>query len=272
LATVKDNRVKSLLLGLLLALAVPLAAASTQTLDRVVAIVDDDIILASELEERLAQVRENIQRAGQTMPEEQLRREVLDMMILESLQLQMAERAGLRISDEQLNSAMARIASQNNMSLPEFRRALEMSGHSYEMAREQIRHEMMMQQVQRGSVSQRIQITPQEVDNFLASEEGRQYISPEYRLAHLLVPVPSDAGSNTIAHAERRAEELARELRQGADIDSLRVGDIQGGDLGWAQDRTAAHPVYRAARGAGQGRGIRAAAQRQRLSRGENGG
>ena len=149
--------------------------AATQILDQVVAIVDDDVIMASELRERLAAVTESLKaRAIELPPEDELVRETLDRLILESIQIQKGARVGVRISDAQLNGAMGRIAAQNRMSLEEFSQRLEAEGQSYVDMREQVRREMILQRIQSGNVNQRIQITPQEVDNFLATEEGQK--------------------------------------------------------------------------------------------------
>lgn len=208
--------------------------ADVKILDEIVAIVDDNIILRSELEDRLEQVRANIAQSGQDIPEERIRREVMDMMILENIQMQMAERVGLRINDEQLNAAMARIAAQNNMTLDQFRQALNASGTSYAAAREQIRREMVLQQVQRGNVNQRIQITDQEIANYLESDEGRNRTAPEYHFAHILVSIPGDASAAQRERAEAQAQKIYQALQQGRDIDPLLKADnVRASDLGW---------------------------------------
>ena len=232
------NKRQTTLLAALFALCLStVARAETQWLDRIVAIVDDSVILASELEGRVATIEQNIARAGQQAPpQEQLRKEVLDILILESIQLQMADRVGLRIDDEQLNQAVARVAAQNKMTLPQFRQALIDSGASYNEVREQIRREMLLQRVQMGNVNQRIQITDQEVSNYLESEEGRARTSPEYRLAHLLIPVDSDANDAQRNAALQRAKQLSERLRQGADYQALAQGGIKANDLGWRKE------------------------------------
>ena len=208
--------------------------AEVEVLDEIVAIVDDNIILSSELDQRLQQVRANIAQSGQDIPEERIRREVMDIMILESLQLQMADRVGLRISDEQLSAAMARIAAQNNMSLEQFRTALNQSGTSYNAAREQIRREMLLQQVQRGNVNQRIQITDQEIANYLESDEGRKRTAPEYHFAHILVATASDAGPSEIKRARQQADKIYKTLASGEDIEPLlKAENVNPTDLGW---------------------------------------
>jgi peptidyl-prolyl cis-trans isomerase SurA len=232
------NKLKTPLLASLCMLLFSMAChAETQWLDRIVAIVDEDIILASEVDERLTSVQQNIARSGQQgPPEEQLRREILDLLILENIQLQMADRVGLRIDDEQLTAAVGRVAAKNNMTLEQFRQALLDSGASYRDVREQIRREMLLQRVQMGNVNQRIQITDQEVTNYLNSEEGRARTSPEYRLAHLLVPVASDASDADRERARQQAQQLAAKLRKGADYTSLAQGSVNASDLGWRRE------------------------------------
>ena len=136
--------------------------AATEILDQVVAIVDDDVIMSSELRERVVAVTENLSARGIALPpEDELIRETLDRLILESIQLQIGNRVGVRISDAQLNEALVRIAGQNRFTLDQFRQALEQRGQSYGAMREQVRKEMIIQRVQAGNVNQRIQITEQ---------------------------------------------------------------------------------------------------------------
>ncbi|WP_052763430.1 peptidylprolyl isomerase [Spongiibacter sp. IMCC21906] len=229
-------RVSHVLMIALMAIMSSFANADVQWLDRIAAIVDDDVILISELDNRLQTVKNNIQRAGQTAPpDDQLRKEILDMLILESIQLQMANRVGLRIDDEELNQAVTRIAAQNNMSLEQFRQALISNGSSYLELREQVRREMIIQRVQAGNVNQRIQVTEQEVDNYLKSEEGQARTSPDYRLAHVLIPVPSDASEAQRKQAKAKAEAVAKALRNGASYEN--VNGVQGSDLGWRKQQ-----------------------------------
>ena len=215
------------------------AQSATEVLDQVVAIVDDDIVMASELRERIAAVNESIATRGiQAPPEDQLIRETLDRLILENIQLQKGQRVGVRISDAQLNSAMQRIAAQNRMTLDQFRQALEQQGQSYGAMREQVRREMIIQRVQGGNVNQRIQITDQEVDNFLATEEGQKMAQPEYHIVHALLAIPPDASAAEVASAEAHVEKLAKRIRNGESFEgvvSSSTGQyaFSGGDLGW---------------------------------------
>ena len=219
--------------------AVPLAHAATEMLDQVVAIVDDDIVMASELRERIAAVNESLQARGvKAPPEDELIRETLDRLILENIQLQKGQRVGVRISDAQLNSAMQRIAAQNRMTLDDFRQALEQQGQSYAAMREQVRREMIIQRVQGGNVNQRIQITDQEVDNYLATEEGQKMAQPEYHMVHALLAISPGASDAEVAAAEAHVEALVTRIRRGESFEGVVSGSsgkytFSGGDLGW---------------------------------------
>lgn len=210
-----------------------------EMLDQVVAIVDDDVIMASELRERVQSITQTLQTRGAELPpEDVLIRETLDRLILESLQLQLAQRVGVRISDAQLNAAMERVAAQNRMSLEEFRQALEAQGESFTAMREQVRREMLIQQVQRGNVNQRIQLSEQEVENFLESSEGQKLVQPEYRVLHALLPLDSEASEAEVQAAREHVQSLLRRIRAGEDFGEVVSASsgkytFTGGDLGW---------------------------------------
>lgn len=228
-----NMRLLKLLTATLLMVLAPLTQAETKWLDKIVAIVDDDIILASELDTRIESIQANIQRSGKEgPPPEQLRKEVLDLLILENIQLQLANRYGLRIEDEELNAAVARIAASNNLTLAQFQQALTASGASYLAVREQISKEMILQRVQMGNVNQRIQISDQEIQSFLKSEEGRQRTAPEYHFSHVLIPVASDASSAERQKAESLATSLSTKMRAGKNIDNANNA-FNISDLGW---------------------------------------
>ncbi len=233
--------IKNTLLGACLTaltLIGPVAQAETEMLDQVVAIVDDDVIMASELRERLQGIRDNIAAQGiEEPPEDVLIRETLDRLILESIQVQKGARVGVRISDAQLNSAVQRIAAQNGMSLEQFLGALESQGQSYEALREQIRQEMIIQRVQQGNVNQRIEITEQEVENFLATEEGQKLTQPEYQILHALLALSPGASADEAARVEAYANKVLGEIRGGTPFDQAVSAPgpykFSGGNLGW---------------------------------------
>ena len=214
--------------------------ADVQPLDRVVAIVDTDVVMQSQLDQRVREVQQTIAKRGDSLPPEHvLDQQVLERLIIENIQLQIGDRSGIRITDEELNQAVGTIAQRNNMSLEQFRVALERDGLSYEDAREQIRREMIISRVRQRRVAERIQVSDQEVENFLASESGKMQLSVEYRLANILIRVPDAASAGEIQAADRRAQELYQQLQQGADFAQLAIASsasetaLEGGNMGW---------------------------------------
>jgi peptidyl-prolyl cis-trans isomerase SurA len=238
-------------LWLALSLLLPTAqgVAETQILDSVVAIVEDDVIMSSELRDRLDMLRASIEAAGGEMPSQEVMvRETLDRLVLESIQLQMGQRAGVRISDAQLNAALTSIAGQNRMSLEQFSVQLERSGKSYQQLREDVRRELVIQRVQGGNVNQRIQISEQEVDNFLESEEGREMTAEEYHLIHALLPVAEDSDAATEQAALDHVTRLHKRIEAGEPFESVISSSgsdyvFTGGDLGWRK-RTALPSLF----------------------------
>lgn len=146
-------------------------APSRQTLDRIVAVVNDDAIMHSELEERVAQARNQIARQQQEVPSDRvLREQVLDRMIVEEIQLQLARDANLSVDDTELNGQVRAIAEANGMTLDQFADALEADGLSLSVVRDQVRREMMMRQLQQRQVASRVNISEREVDRFVEQE------------------------------------------------------------------------------------------------------
>lgn len=217
------------------------AQAAPVSIDHVVAVVDDDILMDSELQLRIGEVKRQ-NRGAQLPAATVLRTQVLERMILESIQLQMADRGGIRIADTELNNAIRRIASQNQMSLSEFRQAMESEGVSFTLARDQIRNEMRVSRVQRFQVGERIQITDQDVDYFLASDLGKLASAAEYRIGHILIAVPSQASPADLQKAEKQAHGIVANLRSGADFQQTAIAQsngrnaLKGGDLGWRKE------------------------------------
>jgi peptidyl-prolyl cis-trans isomerase SurA len=214
--------------------------ADVQPLDRVVAIVDTDVVMQSQLDQRVREVQQTIAKRGDSLPPEHvLGQQVLERLIIENIQLQIGDRSGIRITDEELNQAVGTIAQRNNLSLEQFRAALERDGLSYEDAREQIRREMIISRVRQRRVAERIQVSDQEVENFLESESGKMQLSVEYRLANILIRVPDAASADEIQAADRRAQELYQQLQQGADFAQLAIASsasetaLEGGNMGW---------------------------------------
>jgi peptidyl-prolyl cis-trans isomerase SurA len=171
----------------------------------VVAIVDNDVVMQSQLDQRVHEVQQTIaKRGGGVPPAGALEQQVLERLIVENLQLQIGERSGIRITDEELNQAVGTIAQRNNMSLEQFRAALAHDGLSFDDARDQIKREMIISRVRQRRVAERIQVSEQEVKNFLNSDLGKMQMSEEYRLANILIPTPESANSTAIQAAARR--------------------------------------------------------------------
>ena len=232
------NGLRPLMLGALLLSGA--AHAAVQPLDSVVAIVDNDVIMKSQMDQRVREVQQTIaKRGGGTPPAEALQSQVLDRLILENLQLQMGDRSGIRIGDEELNQALETIAQRNGMSLAQFRAALAQDGLSYDAAREQVRREMIISRVRQRRVAERIQVTDQEVKNFLASDMGKAQLSEEFHLANIMIPTSDSASSSEIQKAASQAQDIYNQLKKGADFAQIAVARsasesaLDGGDMGW---------------------------------------
>ena len=240
LTTPRERSVLALLSVPLLALCVlpSLGSARIEVLDQVVAIVDDDIILASELQERVQGVRSTMESRGVEVPSDDvLIRETLDRLILDSIQLQLANRYGVRIPDQQLDEAMTRLARQNGLTLEQFRIALEQSGQSYAAAREGLRDDLAIQRVQQGNVMRNINISEQEIDNFLTTEEGEAMTQPEYQVVQALLSISRGEDAAEIVAKEAYVNEVLSNIQSGQPFEQAVSGTepyaFTGGDLGW---------------------------------------
>lgn len=224
-----------------LLLLMPLASnAKVEMLDRIVAVVNDGAIMASELDERINLIALQFQEKGQQLPPPAVMREqVLDRMILERVQLQLAERGGIKVDEASLNQALAGIARQNNMTLEDFASALQQDGYDWPQFREQIREDMIISRLQQRSVASRIRVTDREVDRFLESEMGKQMFEEDFHLGHILVRVPAGATPEEVQAATSKVSDIEQRLQQGEDFNQLAITQsdgpkaLEGGDLGW---------------------------------------
>ena len=209
-------------------------------LNHIVAVVNDDVVLQSELDNRIRLVTEQLQKQdAQLPPSDVLRKQVLDRLILENLQLQMAKRAGIRVDDEKLNAALRNMAKQNGMTLTKFRGVLEKEGFNYVAFREDFRNQIIMNQIRQQMVDNRVQVSNQEIDNLLESAAKSNDQSREYHLSHILVSLPEAASPEQIQAAKKRAEDILTRLKAGADFKQMAIAEsdsqtaLSGGDLGW---------------------------------------
>lgn len=226
-------------LVLLAGLSLP-AHAVYQELEGIVAVVEDDVVLASELKGRYDQVVRQMQAQNARIPpNDVLISQIMERLILESIQRQEAERRGISIDDETLTRAVMQFAQSNNMTLEQFQRALAADGVSYREFREEIRTELAITRLQRNLINRRISISEQDVQGLLNSPYYQEMFSDEYRVGHIMLSLEERAAESVVAAAEREADEIVVELRGGADFAQMAIAKssssraLEGGDLGW---------------------------------------
>ncbi len=216
------------------------ALAERKPLDSVIAIVDDEVILQSQLDARVRTVVSRLSAQGTRLPpREVLEQRVLEQLITDTVQLQRAEQMGMRISDNELNDTMQSIAARNNMTLSQFEAQLKQEGLTYREAREQIRREMLISRVQQRAVDNRVRVTPREVQNFIAATGDEGSSGVEYKLAHILVAVDDFNDIEEVEAAKAKAERLRGEILAGRDFQEVAVAEsdasnaLEGGVMGW---------------------------------------
>lgn len=217
---------------------------AARPVDRVVAVVNEEVITAVELAQRVRVAQEQLQRQRIALPApEALKRQVLEQMILQRAQLQLARESGVRVDDSTVNAAIGRIAEQNGMTLAILRERLEREGVSFARYREDIRDEIILTRLRDREVESRVHVTEGEVDNLLA-EQRDSTDAPQLLVAQILLRVPEGSSPERIEAVRQRAEALLAQLRAGADFAQLAATysagaeALQGGELGWrSQDR-----------------------------------
>jgi len=222
------------------ALAAPAAARDAVLVDRIVAVVNKDVITLSELAARTELAERELQRRRIAAPARpMLQRQVLERLVLDKAQVQFAEETGLRIDELQLDRAVQRVAHGNNLTLAEFRRALEQDGVSLERFRADLRQQMLQSRLREREVDDRVQVSEAEIDLYLEENRAGAEGAVEFDTAHILVRVPEQARPEQVAQAGARAERVRAEAAAGADFARLAAthsdaGDaLQGGALGW---------------------------------------
>lgn len=245
--TVPRPRLPALVAAMLLALGAGPVAAQTrelsgtgQLLDGVAAIVNDGVVLRSELELEVRRIAERLQAQGTPLPPpRQLREQVLERLIVQQIQMQRAERAGIQVSDETLNQALANIAQRNKVPLADLPALLAEEGIDYPTYRNELRSQIAMDQLRQKEVVARIGVSPREVDEYLARQAEKAGLDQEYLLAQILVAVPPSASTEQLQVAEERIAEISRRLAAGEDFGQLAAAysdgqqALEGGSLGW---------------------------------------
>lgn len=229
-------------------LALNPAAAQTQkprqiiSIDRIVAVIDDEVITRLDLAERIKIAQRQLQQQGTSPPPEAvLERQILDRMISDRVQLQHAKVTGLRIDDTELERAIGRIAQENRLSLADLRTAIEKGGVPFASFREDIRNEIVMARLREREVDNKIVVTDGEIDNFIKTQQAQEGKGDEFNLSHILVVVPENASPEQIQQRLSRAEQALAQLKGGADFRQVAAAfseapdALQGGLLGWRE-------------------------------------
>jgi peptidyl-prolyl cis-trans isomerase SurA len=242
----RSNR--SLLLLLISFTLCASATAKVQDVDRIVAVVDDEVIVNSELQEKLSQIVSQLKAKKAKLPAKKvLERQVLERLILNKIQLSAAARSGVNVGEEILAQAVSNIARKNRMSLSEFRTAVERSGMSFNEFRNQLRNQIITQQFMTKEMRSRVHITEREIDAYIANakevvqapKKARKTRKTAFHLYHILIATPEGASSEEVQSAKRKAQKLVKKLRAGADFENIALSEsdgqqaLEGGDLGW---------------------------------------
>lgn len=223
--------------------AKPGASSAVRAVDSILVVVNDEVITRQELNERMRMVERRMANQGAAMPPRaELERQLLERMIVDRAQMQLAKEVGIRVDDVLLDRAISRIAEQNKMSLQEFRNQLERDGTPFPRFREEIREEITMQRLREREVDNKIQISESEIDNYLGADAGAA--QQEMNLAQILVRIPENASAEQIAQRRQRAEAAMQQLKAGSDFIKVAATysdaneALKGGELGWrSQDR-----------------------------------
>jgi peptidyl-prolyl cis-trans isomerase SurA len=232
--------IKKLFIGIWFLTACLINPAMAQTLDRIVAVVEDDVILERELNAEAANITQKLRGNNVAIPPESvLRKQVLERMVIDKLQRQLAARSGVQVSEENLRNSVADIATRNNMSVEAFKQELASQGMDYKSFEENLRNEIVINQLRGREIGSRIKVTDAEVNHYMETQNKAGANNTQYHLGHILISVPSGASSSAIQKAKEQAERVVKELRDGKDFRETAISysnddnALKGGDLGW---------------------------------------
>ena len=232
---------KTLMITSVFYAGLPIAVqAQEEQLDKVAAIVNGGVVLESEVQDLLENIKKQAKASNQSLPSDNaLRTQVMDKLINDSLILQIGERMGVQVSDAQLDQTIENMAKENKLTLSQFRQAIISDGEDYEKYRENVRTEIISGEVRRNSVRRRIYISPQEISNLLALMKEQTSNDVEYHLGHILIEFPSDPTQADMTASKERATKVIELLNDGSDFKKIAIASsgganaLEGGDLGW---------------------------------------
>mgnify|MGYP000114217061 CR=1 FL=1 len=214
--------------------------AEEEQLDKVAAVVNGGVVLESEVQDLLENIKKQAEKNNQSLPSNKaLRTQVMDKLINDSLTLQIGERMGVQVSDAQLDQTIANMAQENKLTLSQFRQAIISDGEDYEKYRENVRTELISGEVRRNSVQRRIYVSQQEIFNLLALMKEQTTNDVEYHLGHILIEFPSDATQADMTASKERADKVIELLNSGSDFKRIAIASsgganaLEGGDMGW---------------------------------------
>ncbi len=230
----------ALLLILISAPSTPLQAAQIEALDHIVAVVDEDVVVQSEVDDMTRTIAVQIrERGGQLPSKEVLQKQILEKLIMKKLQLQRAKQLGISASEDLLAQTISNIARRNGMTLTEFRQALEESDINFRGYRNNLREEITIQRLMNQEVQRRIRVSDKEIQTFLTKQATGSSDRSEYHLLHILIAIPEGASSEQVSTARDKAERLVGRIRGGLDFRAAAINEsddqlaLEGGDLGW---------------------------------------
>lgn len=224
------------------ALTANTAFAAPQVVDKVAAVVNNGVVLESDVDSMMQSVKGQSKQAGQQLPDDKtLRHQILERLIMDNILLQKAKQAGLQVSDAQLDQAIGNIAQQNKMSIDQLRSRLAYDGMNYASYREQIRQEMATSEVRNNEVRRRVTILPQEVDSLAEQLASQNSAGTELNISHILLPLPENPTQQQVDDQENLAKQLVSEAKSGADFAKLAIANsadpqaLKGGNMGWGR-------------------------------------
>lgn len=214
--------------------------AEEEQLDKVAAIVNGGVVLESEIQDLLVNIKKQAKKNNQALPSDKaLRTQVMDKLINDSLILQIGERMGVQVSDAQLDQTISNMAQENKLTLAQFRQKVIDDGEDYEKYRENVRTELVSGEVRRNSVGRRIYVSPQEISNLLDLMKEQANHDVEYHLGHILIEFPSDATQADMTSSKERADKVIELLNSGSNFKKIAIASsgganaLEGGDMGW---------------------------------------